>query len=152
MSGDNYFVMVVDALGTPGKLCGPYNWDKAADVFEALVLKENPDIGAVDLELIKGEGTWSDDGTVAGVHIVQSKEYSDDEDKDEPKTTFSGNGFRLNLDEVYDGEDYLGEFDNERFTPSVFLLECSPAYQRLVEEFAAKAKRYIADGKEIAKK
>lgn len=38
--------------------------------------------------------------------------------------------------ELYDGDIYMGEWDDNHWIPSVALLESTPEYQQVVDKFA----------------
>lgn len=130
----NSFVQVIRADGTPGQLYGPYEYAEAEAVLRQALKAGKNDNGPVEItaeveEAISDDGFWSFDGG-GGIFIVQSEAYSEEIDED----AFSEYDGSLYHEDH--GEESLGEFQDERFVPSRYLLELSPEWHQAADAWA----------------
>jgi hypothetical protein len=90
------FVQVIRQDGSPGPLYGPYDYNEAEQVLLAVLQSNKTDNGPVEItdevtSTISTDGCWSFDGG-GGVYIVESEEFTPDEDEDEQLRRDEKNG------------------------------------------------------------
>lgn len=134
----NHFVQVIRSDATPGPLYGPYEYADAEQVLRAALIAGNNENGPVEItpqvqEVLDDEGYWEFDGG-GGIFIVQSEPYTEEEEEDLSDDPFSEYDGALYHEDH--GEESLGEFQDDRFVPSRYLLEQSPDFQKEADEWA----------------
>lgn len=82
------YVSVIRVDGSPGPLYGPYEYDQAERVLYAILASDKTENGPVEItadveEVIDSDGSYSFEGG-GGVYIVESEEFSFDEDDSAP--------------------------------------------------------------------